>query len=57
MDRISRCSCRPEGDHVWGPSGFLLFPDDALSDEDLQHALGHFAAECEGLDENKNLQI
>ncbi len=52
MDRISRRSQGPEGvgfgDHAISS---LLFADDvfvlATSDQDLQHALGRFAAECE----------
>uniref|UniRef100_A0A672FD98 Reverse transcriptase domain-containing protein n=1 Tax=Salarias fasciatus TaxID=181472 RepID=A0A672FD98_SALFA len=52
MDRISRCSQGPEGvrfgDHRISS---LLFADDvvllASSNQDLQHALGRFAAECE----------
>ncbi|XDV31537.1 hypothetical protein PO909_002528 [Leuciscus waleckii] len=52
MDRISRRSQGPEGvrfgDHTISS---LLFADDvvvlASSDQDLQHALGRFAAECE----------
>ncbi len=54
MDRISRCSQGPEGvgfgDHAISS---LLFADDvvvlATSDQDLQHALGLFAAECEAV--------
>ncbi|KAK3555124.1 hypothetical protein QTP86_010013 [Hemibagrus guttatus] len=52
MDRISRCSQGLEGvrfgDHRISS---LLFADDVVlltpSSQDLQHALGHFAAECE----------
>ncbi len=52
MDRISRSSQGPEGvgfgEHAISS---LLFADDvvvlATSDQDLQHALGRFAAECE----------
>ncbi|XDV13498.1 hypothetical protein PO909_001890 [Leuciscus waleckii] len=52
MDRISRRSQGPEGvrfgDHTISS---LLFADDVVvlapSDQDLQHALGRFAAECE----------
>ncbi|KAK3518550.1 hypothetical protein QTP70_001608 [Hemibagrus guttatus] len=52
MDRISRCSQGLEGvrfgDHRISS---LLFADDVVllapSSLDLQHALGHFAAECE----------
>ncbi|KAK3538287.1 hypothetical protein QTP70_034769 [Hemibagrus guttatus] len=52
MDRISRCSLGLEGvrfgDHR---ISLLIFADDvvllAASSLDLQHALGHFAAECE----------
>ncbi|KAK3508316.1 hypothetical protein QTP70_021492 [Hemibagrus guttatus] len=51
MDRISRCSQGLEGvrfgDHRISS---LIFADDVLlasSGLDLQHALGHFAAECE----------
>ncbi len=54
MDRISRRSQGPEGvgfgDHAISS---LLFADDvvvlATSDQDLQHALGRFAAECEAV--------
>ncbi|KAK3510314.1 hypothetical protein QTP70_001363 [Hemibagrus guttatus] len=52
MDRISRCSQQPEGvrfgDHRISS---LIFADDVVllapSSLDLQHALGHFTAECE----------
>ncbi|KAJ0033836.1 hypothetical protein NQD34_000943 [Periophthalmus magnuspinnatus] len=51
MDRISRCSQGPEG--VWFGNhriSSLLFADDdvlmASSSQDLQQALGQFAAEC-----------
>ncbi len=54
MDRISRRSQGPEGvgfgEHAISS---LLFADDvvvlATSDQDLQHALGRFAAECEAV--------
>ncbi len=54
MDRISRRSQGPEGvgfgDHAISS---LLFADDvvvlATSDQDLQHALGRFSAECEAV--------
>ncbi len=54
IDRISRCSQGPEGvgfgDHAISS---LLFADDvvvlATSDQDLQHAPGRFAAECEAV--------
>ncbi len=54
MDRISRRSQGPEGvgfgEHTISS---LLFADDvvvlATSDQDLQHALGRFAAECEAV--------
>uniref|UniRef100_A0A3Q3JAD5 Reverse transcriptase domain-containing protein n=1 Tax=Monopterus albus TaxID=43700 RepID=A0A3Q3JAD5_MONAL len=52
MDRISRRSQGPEG--VWFGDhriSSLLFADDVVllapSNQDLQHALGRFAAECE----------
>uniref|UniRef100_A0AAY5KR82 Reverse transcriptase domain-containing protein n=1 Tax=Esox lucius TaxID=8010 RepID=A0AAY5KR82_ESOLU len=54
MDRISRRSQGPEGvrfgDHTISS---LLFADDVVvlapSNQDLQHALGRFAAECEAV--------
>uniref|UniRef100_A0A671X7J4 Reverse transcriptase domain-containing protein n=1 Tax=Sparus aurata TaxID=8175 RepID=A0A671X7J4_SPAAU len=52
MDRISRRSHGPEG--IWFGNHWissLLFADDVVllapSNQDLQHALGRFAAECE----------
>ncbi|XDV52909.1 hypothetical protein PO909_021551 [Leuciscus waleckii] len=52
MDRISRRSQGPEGVRFGDDTiSSLLFADDvvvlASSDQDLQHALGRFAAECE----------
>ncbi|CAM4686216.1 unnamed protein product [Leuciscus chuanchicus] len=52
MDRISRRSQRPEGVRFGDNTiSSLLFADDVVvlapSDQDLQHALGRFAAECE----------
>jgi len=52
MDKISRCSQGPEGvrfgDHAISS---LLFVDDVVvlapSHQNIQHALGWFAAECE----------
>ncbi len=54
MDRISRCSQGPEGVGFGNHAiSSLLFADDvvvlATSDQDLQHALGRFAAECEAV--------
>ncbi|KAK3533963.1 hypothetical protein QTP70_034997 [Hemibagrus guttatus] len=52
MDRISRCSQGLEGDRFGDHRiSSLIFADDVVllapSSLDLQHALGHFAAECE----------
>ncbi|CAM4686377.1 unnamed protein product [Leuciscus chuanchicus] len=52
MDRISRRSQRPEGVRFGDNTiSSLLFADDVVvlapSDQDLQHALGRFGAECE----------
>ncbi len=54
MDRISRRSQGPEGVGFGDDAiSSLLFADDvvvlATSDQDLQHALGRFAAECEAV--------
>ncbi len=62
MDRISRCSQGPEGvlsgDHTISS---LLFADDVIllapSDQDLWHALGRFAAECEAKSESKAMVL